>query len=522
MRILTRYLLRIHIAPFLFALSVLTSLLFINTVARRFGDLAGKGLGLGVILEVMGLSLPHILALTLPMAVLVAVLYSFSQLTADNEITALKASGTNLLRILAPLIVTSVIIAGIMVYFNDRILPEMNHSLKNLMSDIGRKSPTLTLQEQVINPIRPTQDLRTQYFLQAAQIDPVTNRLTDVVIYDLSLGQKIRTVYADSGVMSWNREQTNLLMTLYDGVVYEVDTYQPRDFQTVRFGTQMQVLEGVGDELTRMDESYRSDREMSLAMLSARVDTARAQRDSLLHEAALRNEFAVKQALAGPRDLAEEDPTPRLAPSVGGARYYEVQDPGSRGSEFDAEDRVLRRTSLELVVFRNQVRAREQEANRYAVEYHKKFAIPVACIVFVLVGAPLAVRFPRGGAGMVIAISLSIFGIYYMSLIGGESLGDRGIILPWVGPWAPNAVFTLIALWGLARIGRETSSTRGGGWDDLWLTLRGLITRPFERRARMRPQPGFVAVGATATDAAAVLEPEAPPPDDARAPEDRP
>jgi len=164
---------------------------------------------------------------------------------------------------------------------------------------------------------------------------------------------------------------------------------------------------------------------------------------------------------------------------------------------------MIRRTRLELSVFRNQVRAREQEANRYAVEYHKKFAIPVACIVFVLVGAPLAVRFPRGGAGMVIAISLSIFGIYYMSLIGGESLGDRGVILPWVGPWAPNVVFTLVALWGLACIGRETSSTRGGGWDDLWLSLRGLMTRPFERRG-LSPRPGYLAVPATRASADSV------------------
>src|SRR5690554_1274364 len=144
MRILTRYLLRSHLAPFFFALTVLTGLLFINTVARRFSQMAGKGLGIGVILEVFGLSLPHIFALTLPMAVLVAVLYTLSQLTADNEITALKASGTNLLRILMPLIVAGVLLAGGMVWFNDRILPETNHELKNLLSDIGRKSPTLT------------------------------------------------------------------------------------------------------------------------------------------------------------------------------------------------------------------------------------------------------------------------------------------------------------------------------------------------------------------------------------------
>jgi hypothetical protein len=87
---------------------------------------------------------------------------------------------------------------------------------------------------------------------------------------------------------------------------------------------------------------------------------------------------------------------------------------------------------------------------------------------------------------MVIAISLTIFSIYYMSLIGGESLGDRGIIRPYWGPWAPNVIFGLLGVWGVARIGRETATTRGGGWDDLWASLRGALTRPFRRRIPFR------------------------------------
>ncbi|MGH7463150.1 MAG: LptF/LptG family permease, partial [Longimicrobiales bacterium] len=119
----------------------------------------------------------------------------------------------------------------------------------------------------------------------------------------------------------------------------------------------------------------------------------------------------------------------------------------------------------------------------YQVEYHKKFAIPFACIVFVIVGAPLAVRFPRGGVGMVIAVSLLIFGIYYISLIGGESLGDRGKVSPFWGPWAPNFLFLLVAIWGVARIGRETSTARGGGWLDWWIAFREYLGRPRRRSA---------------------------------------
>lgn len=449
MRILTRYLLRAHVGPFLFALFALTSLLFVNVVARRFPELAGKGLPMNVILEVLVLSLPHIVALTLPMAVLVAVLYAFSQLAADNEITALKASGINLVSLMVPLVVAGTVLAAFMVYFNDRILPETNHDLKLLMMDVGRKSPTLELEEQVINEIQ-TRDMQTRYFLQAASIDRATNRLRGVVIYDLSLGGRDRTVYADSGKMAFNREQTDLFLTLYDGSVEETKEIEPHRFQRVFFKEQKLMLAGIGDTLNRtVEDSYRSDREMSLAMLSAGVDSARKDFDAARENAQRAGTMAVEPALGGAtRDSAEI----ALRAGAGEARMYAAQAATAK-----------------------------QRMNELQVEWHKKFAIPFACIVFVLLGAPLAIRFPRGGPGMVIALSLTIFGIYYISLIGGESLGDKGRVEPFVGPWAPNIVFLPFSLWALARIGRETSTTRGGGWADLAIALKGVLM-PWRRK----------------------------------------
>jgi lipopolysaccharide export system permease protein len=109
------------------------------------------------------------------------------------------------------------------------------------------------------------------------------------------------------------------------------------------------------------------------------------------------------------------------------------------------------------------------------VEIHKKFAISIACIVFVLVGAPIAVRFPRGGVGLVIGFSLVIFAIYYIGLIAGESLADRGIMTPFWAMWAANIILTLVGLLLLWRMGRETATTRGGDIADLLDTLRGVL-----------------------------------------------
>ena len=477
MRILTRYLLRVHLGPFLFALLALTGILFVNTIARRFEQFAGKGLDLQVILEVFALSLPHILALTLPMAVLVSVLYAFATLTADNEITALKASGTNLIRMIMPLLVVAFLFAAGMLWFNDRVLPDSNHKLKNLMMDIGAKTPTLQLREQVINQLRTT-DYSLRYWLQASQIETATNRMKDVVIYDLSDTRKNRTIYADSGVLALNSAQTDVLLTLFDGVIHEVAENTPNELQDVDFAQMMVELRGVGTELHRSDDEYRSDREMSIMMMQERVDTTRVELERLRTEAAAIHAVNLARVLIGPAADAKPNDL-----AIDGPDYVPFQDPGITVD--GGEDEVAYRAALDAQRVRNNVKTLQDEINSFQVEIHKKYAIPFACIIFVLLGAPLAVRFPRGGVGMVIAASLTIFGIYYVSLIGGESLGNHGIIKPFWGPWAPNLIFGLIALWSLSRLGRETANTRGGGWDDVWLALRGFFTAPFRRRRKM-------------------------------------
>jgi lipopolysaccharide export system permease protein len=485
MRILTRYVLRAHLGPFFFALSILTGLLFVNTIAKRFEDLAGKGLPLSVIWEFLYLSLPHIIALTLPMAVLVSTLYAFSQLSAENEIAAIKASGVNLLRLMVPLIVVALLVTGGMIWFNDRVLPETNHRLKTLLMDIGRKNPTLTFRERAINPIQ-TLNMRTRYYLEPGSIDRHTGWMRPVVIYDLSDPQRTRTVHADSGRVALNETETNLFLALFDGYITEVDEQKPQNFQTVLFGQQFIELKEVGAEFERGALlAQRGDREMPVAMLRAQVDSAKLEIRELRAEAVEAAEAAVRRVLAGPAG--------ELAPSMGGGALPDVGRTTLEAASVyyaalgSGGDDMMQRALAEAQVLESRLRMLEFRRNSYQVEHHKKFAIPFACIVFVLIGAPLAIRFPRGGAGMVIAISLAIFGVYYMSLIGGETLGDAGTIRPWLGPWGPNLLFLVLGLFALARIGRETATTRGGGWEDLLYTISRVLRTPIRLPRRRRP-----------------------------------
>jgi lipopolysaccharide export system permease protein len=119
--------------------------------------------------------------------------------------------------------------------------------------------------------------------------------------------------------------------------------------------------------------------------------------------------------------------------------------------------------------------------NQAAVELHKKFAISIACTVFVLVGAPIALRFPRGGVGLVIGVSLVIFGVYYIGLIAGEALADRNVLTPFWAMWSANILLTMVGLVLLARMGRETATTRGGDVAEMLEIVRGYFTTPGRR-----------------------------------------
>src|SRR6266581_3277550 len=282
-RTISRYLLRQHVAPLGFALAALTSLMLINQIAKQLSGLLGKGLPTSVIIEVFVLSMPFIVAVTLPMAVLVAVLHVFTRLAADNEITAMQAGGVSVTRIVAPVLGGAACVAVVSFLWNDQVLPRSNHQLRTLQVDIQRKKPSFTLKEQVINEV-----VTGQFFLRAARIDGSSNKLKDVTIYDLGDAERRRIITADSGTMAYTPGGRDLYLTLQDGDIAEVNRSDPTQFNRTFFITNRMRVAGVGNSLERTEhDTYKSDREMStcemrLAATAARRDASRAAEDARL------------------------------------------------------------------------------------------------------------------------------------------------------------------------------------------------------------------------------------------------
>ncbi|MGI8497151.1 MAG: LptF/LptG family permease [Gemmatimonadaceae bacterium] len=530
MKILTRYVLREHVGPLLFSLSALTALLLLNQVAKNFGNLVGKGLPWSVIGQFFLLTIPFIVAMTLPMAVLVAVLYAFSRLAAENEITALKASGVSILRLIGPPLWGATSLALLMLAFNDQILPRANHTLRTLESDIARKKPTFALREQVINELSPG-----KLYLRAGRVDNATALLKEVTIWDLSDALRRRTVYADSGRMGMSKDRRDLAMMLFTGYSQEITRDHPEEMQRLFFTIDDIRVRGVGNqlELTGSKDQYKSDREMSICEMqhvfeqraveyaSARTDLERAEAASRAPAAtptptprsgttvpaarpprlllgsgycqAVERLFHVKEAEAA--EVPAQAPRGTRAP----VRAPAVQDPSLPGPRRRRPVPVTTPSApplptssamgiaSQLSVLRARLTDTQQGMARYQIEIQKKFALAAACMVFVLFGAPIALRFPRGGVGLTIGVSLGAFSIYYVALIAGEALANKVILSPFWAMWMANIFFTIVGVIMLWRVRTSGATARGGDVGELLENIRGWARRLIARAPDAAP-----------------------------------
>lgn len=234
-------------------------------------------------------------------------------------------------------------------------------------------------------------------------------------------------------------------------------------------------MRGVGNLLERESgETGRSDREMTVVMLAEQARQRRTELETLRESTQLASRRAVLEALG----RADDDPVVLEGAAARAARAVAT-----------APGRAVRDEVTRAAAVTNRTAAGREEtlissANRYLVEIHKKYSIAFACIVFVLIGAPLAVRFPRGGVGMVIVASVAIFAVYWVGLIGGEKLADRGLVDPFWAMWTPNFLFLALGLLMTRRMGRVVATSRGGGWDDLTWTLKKGARRLFNTGRR--------------------------------------
>ena len=425
MRIITRYLLKEMSYPFLISLLMITFILFINFLLRAIDRFLGKGLDILIILEYLFLNLAWIVALSIPMAMLLATLTTFGRLSEDNEVNALRSSGISFNSIIKAPLIFGTCIAVLLIGFNNYFLPEMNFRARLLSGDIYKKRPDINIEPGVFLDNIPNYNMIIS--------DKNDSTMINVRIFSKGKAKSQTSIYAKTGNLSTLSDA--FLLTLNHGEIHEIENKDFMSYRRILFDTHKILIPANDILLNRRDSSNRSDREMTIPMIVKKIK----KYDDKLEIANKRIKGAFHRIIGDsvlPKDLES-----------GLIKISVLKDSLNTIGKKNNKDRQLRSLERQLRNDFNLINSYKKGKNKYKVEAHKKFSIPFACILFVLLGAPLGVMAKRGGFAISTAFSFGFFLLYYILLITGEELADRNYVNPETGMWAPNGVLLIIALY---------------------------------------------------------------------------
>lgn len=389
----------------------------------KFADrLVGKGLDTWVITKLIAYNLSWMVVLVVPMASLVATLMAFGSLSQNNEVTIMKSSGISLYKMMFPPFIASIVVAVLLFQFNNDVLPDANHQAKILMSDISRTKPTLSLEPGFFS-----QEVNN-YAILVRSIDQKSNWLYQITIYDYSNGAKINVVTADSGRIFFSKDQSKLIMDLYHGEIHESDVQNTTMYRKLEFEKHIIAMNGDQFSFQQSGPTSRGERELSVYDMQVITDSLKI----ILKENTKSFNKEINKFL-----LIDTLKSPNLTSSKTGNNPELIY--------LRSLEKVRSAKNIVMANF-NRLEWTKRELEKYEVEIYKKYSLPVACIIFMLIGAPLGVMVRKGGFGVAAGISLFFFLIYWAFLIGGEKLSERGFFSPFIGMWAANIVLGVVGI----------------------------------------------------------------------------
>lgn len=268
-RTLHRYIFLQVLAPFAAGLALFTFILLIARIMKLVEMVVNRGVPATQILRVFSFILPAFLEVTVPMALLLACLLACGRLSADSEITALKAAGLSLYQIAAPIAAFAVVIFLLSLGLSLYARPWGNSALKSAIFELARTRATVGLKEHVFN------DEFRGLVIYVEEIEPPGTNLLRILISDSRQPNEENTVVAKRGTLIANEDTRSVNLRLFDGVIFtnraSEQGYHKTDFSVY------DVNLNLGEALGQMQMREREPSELPLDELRGRIAELRGE-----------------------------------------------------------------------------------------------------------------------------------------------------------------------------------------------------------------------------------------------------
>ena len=435
-------------APFFGWLGTLLFLLLMQFLIKFLPDIAGRGLPLSLIVELIAYNLAYMVVLAVPMSALLASLMAFGALAESRAYVVIKSSGVSLMQLLWPALLFGGALTACMTYFNNVLLPESNFRARNTWNDVRNKRPDFELQPGVFYG-----GLSDYSILVRERIED-TGELRDILIYDYTRGSRNgATIKAQSGMLEPAGMSVDLV--LRNGEIHRLlpratssERYERLSFESYRLRLNLSEFTFERSDPT---EGYRSDRSTRTSDMIHLVDSLESSIAELRMQVRGAIPTVADRQAEGVVRYLDTLAVSRMA--LSGLSKQEAIRVYAHASE---NARTARSRADEL---RRNVEREELLAKRYRVEIHKKYSIALACLIFVLIGAPLGLSTRRGGLGAAGVVALGVFMFYWVTLVHGEKMSDRNFLEPWIGMWIANIIIAIVGLWLILYVAIDLRAT---------------------------------------------------------------
>ncbi|MBP6230342.1 MAG: LptF/LptG family permease [Paludibacteraceae bacterium] len=437
------YIIKSFLGVFLITFFGSLFILVLQFFLQYINDLVGKGVGLGVFIELFFYAGLTLIPLALPLAILIGSLMTFGNLGERLELLAMKAAGISLWKIMQPLIILVAIISLSGFYFSNNILPKTQVKMWTLVFSIREKSPELDIPEGVFYTEIPGRNI---FIGQKVRNN---DTFKDVIIYDFSRGfSNTSIVVADSGKMNFSVDKTSLLIVLYKGETFEtlpnntasansITPYRREKFEqkdiVLDFDANFNLL---GSEL--FDKQYVSK---NAAQLQESMDSISLKMENEQNN--YRAEFLRNKYFNSYTGSSSAFAIMDSSVSVANYNYDDVfESINKETQELIVSSAISRASTLknDLVYNQSTLNALVSENRKHAIEWYKKFTLSFACLIFFFIGAPLGAIIRKGGMGLPIVLSTVLFISYYIFDNTGYKMAREGIWEVAVGMWFSSMV----------------------------------------------------------------------------------
>jgi lipopolysaccharide export system permease protein len=476
------YLLKTFLGLLAMTFMICIFILLMQFVWMHVKDLVGKGVEVNVLAEFFIYAVASVVPLALPLAILLASLMSFGNLGEKTELTAMKAAGISLFRIMRPLTISIMFICGGAFLFSNYVLPVSQVKLWALIFSLRQKSPELEI------PQGEFYDGIDGYNIYVRHKDPQKGMLYDMMIYDYSEGfQNATVMVADSGQLFFTEDNKHLLLRLYSGESFEnLDRQQKRATQSEKnipyrreSFTMKQMLIDFDMEFNRYDESVLKDQHVSknVGELVQSIDSVQI----LAHDRSAEQSAVIVDS----RYFGRERQSGRdLESEALGAPSNRVYHLDSLLASMSAEDRHRSASAAleKAKAQRDQVDYNalmlddyQRYIRRHEIELHRKFTLAFACLVFFFIGAPLGAITRKGGLGMPVVISVVMFIIYYIIDNTGYKMAREALWPCWAGMWLSSMVLLPIGIFLTYKAATDSALFNPEAWIKIFGKLKRFI-----------------------------------------------